>query len=119
MRLKSILIVGLLGLSLAACGNNNSADADSAAASAEPSAFQQKLDATIAACHVAVAATEDWQKLDSSEIYKIARDAIKENPDAITAEGGGFNPRNLAATHCARNMSQYANGGEKPQGLAD
>ena len=121
MTLKSVLVAGALGLSalsLAAC-SNASADADGTT-QAEPSAAAQELNATIEACHVAVAATDGWRDLDSGALYELAKDKVKENPDAITTpEGTGMSYMNFAITHCARNMTAYANGGSIPSGLTE
>lgn len=120
MNLKTVLVVGVLGLSLAACSgaNTTTSDADNSSnAAAAPSAFELQLDATIASCHKAIAETDNWRELDGGAMYELAKDVIKENPDAVRSNGSGFNASGLAATRCARNMNLYANGGATPAGL--
>ncbi len=116
MKLKSVLVAGVLGLSslsLAACsGASTSADAE-AAAPAEPTASEIAFNTALEACHVAVAATDGWRELDQGEMYELAKDVVRDNTEAGTSSN---NTRYLVA-HCARNMANYAGGGEAPAGI--
>ena len=130
MKLKLALIAGLASLSLAACGGEDSTNTD---VSAEPSAYEIALNDAIAACHVGVAETDGYRDLDGGEMYELAKDVVKANNAAAAeaaAEAGedteaeaAEEARPLAARYviarCARNMTQYANGGDVPAGLEE